>query len=45
MESLTFEWVDPVPSASDLPPTQVMVLHYHERFGTGAVQDWWRELG
>jgi quinol monooxygenase YgiN len=53
VETLRFEWVDPVPSASSLPPTEVvepagdesaLVLHYHERFGVGAVQEWWRAL-
>lgn len=53
VESMRFEWVDPVPTASSLPPTRViepstdsseLVLHYHKRFGEGAVQEWWQTL-
>lgn len=51
-ESMSFEWVDPIASASPLPPTDMQPLSaaaseleatYNERF---AVRDgdWWQEL-
>ena len=49
IESLRLEWVDPVPGASELPPTlnqdplpdaDELVIAYTERFGA-VVPEWW----
>jgi quinol monooxygenase YgiN len=49
IESLRLEWVDPVPRASELPPTLMqdplpdadeLVIAYTERFGA-VVPEWW----
>ena len=51
-ESITLEWVDPVPTASSLAPTNVQPLpagasalaaSYHQRFAA-IVQAWWLPL-
>ena len=49
---IRLEWVDPVPGASDLPPTAMQPLpegadpltaRYHELFAA-TLQDWWQPL-
>ena len=52
IESLRLEWVDPVPGASDLPPTRMqdalpganeLEVAYTERFAA-VVSDWWETV-
>ncbi len=53
IESLRLEWVDPVPGASDLPPTEMqsalpdadaLTVEYTDRFAA-VIADWWRDVG
>ncbi len=53
IESLRLEWVDPVPGASALPPTQMqaappgadaLMMAYTDRFAA-VIADWWQAVG
>jgi quinol monooxygenase YgiN len=53
IESLRLEWVDPVPGASALPPTEMqsalpdadaLTVEYTDRFAA-VIADWWRAVG
>ena len=53
IESLRLEWVDPVPGASALSPTQMqpalpdadaLTVAYTDRFAA-VIADWWRTVG
>lgn len=53
VEALRLEWVDPVPGASDLPPTRMqdapadaseLVATYTDVFAA-VVADWWQTVG
>ena len=52
VESLRLEWVDPVPGASELPPTEMqdavpgadeLVVAYTDRFAA-TVAEWWQTI-
>ena len=53
IESLRLEWVDPVPGASALPPTEMqsapadadaLTADYTDRFAA-VIADWWGTVG
>jgi hypothetical protein len=53
IESLRLEWVDPVPGASALPPTEMqsapadadaLTVDYTDRFAA-VIADWWGTVG
>ena len=54
IEQIELEWMDPVPAAAPLVPTQTatvppdaspIAVGCYERFAGSILQEWWREVG